>query len=321
MSRAARATVGILYSGELGSVLGRLLKQGGLDVITTLEGRSARTAQLAQQAGLDVLPTLEDVIARADILLSTVCPASAVALAEAYRARRPATAPPQIYVDVNSISPETAQHIEQIVGLPGVTFVDGAVHGLASGLPLTGTLYLSGPAALTVADLFGRYLRVRALGDEPGRASAFKMMISGLAKGVVALFAEMSRAAHRAGLLDELLVCYRNAYPEIMALVDRMLPTYPQHAARRCDELGEVERTLEALQLEPCMVHSARRITAELAGLHTEARPAHAWSVAEVIDAFARAGDPLVLTPERVAGAGAQMLSHAMLSAPSGSPH
>jgi 3-hydroxyisobutyrate dehydrogenase-like beta-hydroxyacid dehydrogenase len=291
VSGASTVTVGILYAGELGSTLGRLLRQGGLTVVTTLEDRSLRTADLCRPAGLCILPSLSDVLSRADILLSLVSPSAAVALAECYRANRPAAAPAQVYVDINSIAPDTAQKIAKVLDVPGVTFVDGAVHGLASALPERGTLYLSGQAAPVVAELFGRCLRVRVLGSEPGRASAFKMLISGLNKGVVALFVELALAARQAGMLDELLLCYRDVYPGIMGLVDRLLPTYPQHAGRRGDELQEVERALQGLGVEPRLAGAARRLTQELADarLQQQCEAGHAWSVLEVLEAFAAA--------------------------------
>ncbi|HWG42542.1 MAG TPA: DUF1932 domain-containing protein [Gemmataceae bacterium] len=281
--------IGILYAGELGSSLGRLLAERGLTVVTTLEGRGPRTAQLCHEAALSVLPSLRDVVERADVVLSTVPPAAAVAVAERYQAIRPTSAPTQIYVDLNAVSPETIRRIGEVLAPAGVDFVDGAIHGLASRLATRGTLYLSGPRSASVGELFGQVPRVRILGDEIGKASTFKMMISGMAKGVVALFVEMAAAARQAEMLDDLLTCYRDAYPEIMALVERMLPTYPQHAARRGDELKEVEQTMIALGLQPCMVHGAQCITTELsrAGLSPRLEAAHDSSIREIIEAFA----------------------------------
>src|SRR5207253_11253221 len=140
--------------------------------------------------------------------------------------------------------PDTAKRIAALFADSGMNFVDGAVHGMAGQLHSRGTLYLAGKAAENVAALFENLLRVKVLGDAPGQASAFKMMISGLNKGVVALVLEMALAARQAGFLDDLLVCYRDAYPGIMGLVDRLLPTYPEHARRRGDELKEVAQTL-----------------------------------------------------------------------------
>ena len=76
--------------------------------------------------------------------------------------------------------------------------MDGAINGLAKNLTSSATMFLSGPRASEVADLFGQHVRVRLLGHEFGRASAMKMLLSGLSKGVCALFAETALTAARA---------------------------------------------------------------------------------------------------------------------------
>jgi 3-hydroxyisobutyrate dehydrogenase-like beta-hydroxyacid dehydrogenase len=282
--------VGILYPGDLGSHLGKLLREQGHRIVTTLAGRSPQTAQRAREAGFEIRGSLPDVLAAAGVVLSVVPPAAAVALAREVGAL-PAPARPSVYVDLNAISPETVRAVATAVAPSGMSFVDGAIHGMASQLRARGTLYLSGPEAAAVARLFEGALRV--LGDQPGQASAFKMLISGMAKGVVALFVEMAVAARQAGLLDDLLSCYREAYPSVMALVDRLLPTYPRHAARRGDELAEVEQMLRSLGLRPRVVEGARQLTADVGRLALEGhrdRPEGAeWSVLEVLEAmFAR---------------------------------
>src|SRR2546428_92476 len=80
-----------------------------------------------------------------------------------------------------------------------------------------GVIYLSGPAAGHVAPLFGSVVRTRVLGEQPGLASTMRMLVSGVSKGLVALFLEMGLAARQAGLLPELLDCYRDAYPGLMS--------------------------------------------------------------------------------------------------------
>ncbi|MBV9126043.1 MAG: NAD(P)-dependent oxidoreductase [Planctomycetes bacterium] len=280
-------TLGVLYPGELGATLGRLLRMQGHHVVTTVQGRSARTEQRARSAGLEILESTRAVVEAADILFAVVPPAAAAEVAATVSSCPLGERKPRLYVDLNAIAPATTTQIGDRVTRAGFDFVDGAVHGLAAQLPDRGTLYLSGPSAPWVAALFGRSVRVQVLGDRPGQASAFKMMISGMAKGVVALFLEMSLAARQAGVLDDLLACYREAYPGIMALVDRMLPTYPRHAARRGDELGEVEQTLASLGLQPCLVHGARRLTTAVGRLgwaEPSARGDADWPVAEVIE-------------------------------------
>jgi 3-hydroxyisobutyrate dehydrogenase-like beta-hydroxyacid dehydrogenase len=276
-------TVGILYPGEMGAALGRVLRREGLRVITTLEGRGPRTIACCREAGLEVVPTLGEVAEAAEVILSLVPPVAAGQVAEQYASCRFPAGVARRYVDLNSVAPATAHQIGQTVARRGVDFVDGAVHGLAAGLPERGTVYLSGPAAEGVAALLGRSLRVKVLGNEPGAASAFKMLVAGVNKGVVALLLEMCLAARQAGLLDELLACCKASYPGVLEVVERTLPTYPRHAGRRAEEMGELERTLGDLGLRPCLTRGARDLIAELSRLGLEERPG-GWSLREVIE-------------------------------------
>jgi hypothetical protein len=280
---ARSPTVGILYAGEMGSALGRILKGDGLRVVTTLEGRGPRTRDQCGAAGLEVLGSVADVAREADVVLSLVPPAAAGAAAVCYGSCVP-RGRPRLYVDLNSVAPETARVAAETVTAAGAEFVDGAVHGLAARLPQKGTVYLSGPAAERAAGVLGRTLRVKVLGDEAGTASAFKMLIAGLNKGVVALFLEVSLAARQLDLLDHLLGCCRDSYPGILDVVERTLPTYPRHAARRGEEMHELERMLVGLELRPGLVRGARELLEEMGrlGLAAESRPD--WSVGEVLE-------------------------------------
>jgi 3-hydroxyisobutyrate dehydrogenase-like beta-hydroxyacid dehydrogenase len=298
-------TIGILYPGEMGSALGKALLQGGFRVLTTLEGRSERTGRLSREAGIAAVDSLQELAQAADIVLSVVPPPAAVATADAFLASRRMSRR-QVYVDLNSIALETAVCIATRLGEAGVGFVDGKILGLAAQLRTRGTLFLSGPSAAYVAKPFERFVRVKVMGDAAGTASAFGMMLSGMTKGVVALFLEMSIAARHAGLLEDLLACYRECYPGIMAVVDRLLPTYPQHAGRRGEELREVERTLLQLGLQPALVRGARQLITEFARLELPGDGPEGsrspWSVTEVVEA-AFAGD-LLRKPCALASAG-----------------
>lgn len=278
MTNVAAPTVGILYPGEMGSAFGRLLLDKGIPVVTTLAGRGGRTGDFCRENRFQVLESLGEVAARADIVLSLVPPNAALSVAEEYcrchaELRR-------VYVDLNSISPVTASRIGELCADAGVDFVDGAVHGLAKLLPARGVLYLSGPSARRVAELFSD-VQTRVLSAAAGDASAFKMLISGVNKGVIALFVEVCLAAQRASQLDPFLACCREAYPGVMSIVERVLPTCPQHAARRAEEMHEAEQTLEHYGLEPRMIAAARHVFAEMAGAEWAERSD--WSVLEVL--------------------------------------
>src|SRR3982751_6008130 len=103
---SASWTVGILYPGDMGAALGRVLTRRGLRCVTTLAGRGEETSRRCREAGVDALASFADVAREADIMLSAVPPSTAEEIADLYcdhAALAPADA---LFVDVNSTSPE-----------------------------------------------------------------------------------------------------------------------------------------------------------------------------------------------------------------------
>ena len=66
--------IGILYTGDLGSEVARLLTEAGHSVITTVQGRSEQTKLLAEKAGISTDYSLEGIAQAADIVISLVPP-------------------------------------------------------------------------------------------------------------------------------------------------------------------------------------------------------------------------------------------------------
>jgi 3-hydroxyisobutyrate dehydrogenase-like beta-hydroxyacid dehydrogenase len=271
----------------MGAALGRLLREAGHRVVTTLEGRGATTGRNSREAGLEQLDTLPALIRTASVLISLVPPPAALPVAVACRdalARESRCGAPLLYADLNSVSPQTARAVAYVFVGTSVEVVDGAILGLASHLQSRGVLYLSGRQAGQVAALVEGKLQVQVLGDEPGQASAMRMLLSGLTKGVLALFVEMALAARQAGVLERLLANCRADYPGVMEVVERVLPTYPRHAARRGQELAEVEATLSELGLSATVVPGVRQLIQAMERCWSAGRHDGNWSVAEVIN-------------------------------------
>src|SRR5580692_5221461 len=76
-----QSTIGILYSGEMGSSFGKVVREAGFRVITTVEGRSPRTHRLCHEGGLSVVDSLGEVIERSDVVVSLVSPGAALSVA------------------------------------------------------------------------------------------------------------------------------------------------------------------------------------------------------------------------------------------------
>ena len=260
-------TVGILYPGEMGAAVTALLRERGVAVATTLHGRSDATAERSAAIGVTVLGSLAEVVRCSDVVVSLVHPAAAAEVAGACCTLAHLAPRGAIYVDANSIGPEGAAEIARQVESAGLSFVDASINGLASRLSTGGTLYLSGARAEEVARLFDGALRVRVLGAEVGRASAMKMLLGGLSKGLCALFAELALLAERQGMLPEMLEAVARTYPGVAAVAERMLPTYPRHAGRRAAEMAELESTADAAGIEPVVIAAVKRMHETFAGL------------------------------------------------------
>lgn len=259
-------TIAILGPGDLGTRLAALLSGAGHRTVTTLEGRSARSAGRWAEAGLETAPTLAAALRDAEIVISTVPPDAALGVAREFLDATPDTGRP-VYVDANSIAPPLVRTIAALVEGRGGTLVGATLHG--NPLAVAGQIFLSGPTAARVATVMDDVLRVALLGDDPGRSKELKLLVAAMSKGLCALYLETARAAARAGLLDDADAALRHAYPAMMDDLDRMIPTYGPHAGRRIAELTALVELESALGVEPDMA------TAVLSTVGRVARTAH----------------------------------------------
>jgi 3-hydroxyisobutyrate dehydrogenase-like beta-hydroxyacid dehydrogenase len=284
--RAARSlAVAVLYPGELGVAFAAMLQARGMRVVTTLADRRESTSRRCREGGIEVLATLEQVVEQANVVISLVPPAAAEDVVDAYCKLIHLAPPGALFVDANSIGPEMAANLATKVEACGVGFVDAAINGLAKNLRTSGTLYLSGARASEVASLVGDGMRMRMLPGGAGRASAMKMLLAGLSKGICALYTELALLAQRQEMQGEFAEAISKIYPGISALVERMLPTYALHAARRVTEMQELEQTSRWMGLEPCVIAAVRSVHENLAGVSFDA--AAAQSAAALIEKLA----------------------------------
>ena len=97
--------IGILYPGDMGHNVGRVLKEDGFSVATTLVGRSSRTRQLSTQAGITELDSLLAVVEQADIVLSIIPPTAAQTVSHDFAQAVRQTNRRPLFVDANAVSP------------------------------------------------------------------------------------------------------------------------------------------------------------------------------------------------------------------------
>ncbi len=282
-----KRSAAILYPGEMGCAVARVLVAAGWSACTHLWGPSLVCRGDAEAAAIADLGSLEEVLAAAGLVISLVPPAVAVetAAAVAGAARRSGRRP--LYLDANSVAPATMAAVAAAVAGGGLDGVDGSFIGSAAALGGRTRLYLSGPRTSELIAVLPEAFHATALGPEVGAASALKLAFAGFNKGLVALFLEVMGAGVVAGRPHELLRCLREFYPGTVETLERLLPSYPLHAARRADEMEELAQWLASEGRSPASAEAARDVLRRAAarGLDGGRR----WTFAEALDAFTAA--------------------------------
>ena len=264
-------TIAIVGTGAMGSAVGRCLVEKGLRVTTALGGRSARSRERAAAAGITDVGDLEALVAGADMLLSIMPPAEAAGFARVVCPLIRASGRDLLFVDCNAVSPGTLAAVAADAGDNGVRFHDVGIVGAAprpDRPPVR--FYASGLYAHEVAGLAAPFIDVRPLGDEAGRASAFKMVYASLTKGTNALRAAALIAAERLGVGEPIHEEWRQSVPDAWRVMETRMDYFPAVAGRWAGEMREIAATYESVGLTPAFHEAAEWIYALLAEADVE---------------------------------------------------
>jgi 3-hydroxyisobutyrate dehydrogenase-like beta-hydroxyacid dehydrogenase len=205
-----QTVIGVLHPGEMGAAAGRCLTGRGHTVLWASAGRGPDTAARAAAAGLTDAGTVKAVAGQAEVILSVCPPHAAMDVARAVAGFG------GLYVDANAVAPATAQEIAGMITGGGGRYVDGGIIGLPPVTPGGTRLYLSGPHAAAVAELFdGTALETRAIGETTTAASAVKMAYAGWTKGSAALLLAVRALARAEGVEDTLLAEWALSQPSL----------------------------------------------------------------------------------------------------------
>ncbi len=240
-----RGKVTLIGFGEAGSTFAVAGAWGRAAQVYDIKDKSAQFAA----SGVTGCSSPDLALAGSDLVLSVVTADQALSAAEEAAAHIAANA---LYLDLNSVAPDTKRRAATIVESAGGCYVDVAVMApvhptkLAVPLLVCGMHAAAGTAAL---ERLG-FTNVRCVGAEIGRASAIKMIRSVLIKGQEALTAEMMLAADAARVTDEVLASLGEEWP---ARADYALERMRTHGQRRAAEMEQAAATLEALGIEPVM--------------------------------------------------------------------
>lgn len=263
-------TIALLHPGNMGATIGAAASTSGARVLWASSQRSAATRARAKQAGLIDAETLVEAVHQSEVVLSVCPPHAAVDLARIVAA----TNFKGIYVDANAISRATAQEVGKIVTASGASFVDGGIIGSPVKQAGTTRLYLSGEHAAEIAALFSRSMvDARAIGAEPGAASALKVAYAAWTKCTDALVLAIRAYAEHEGVDHALLDEWRISQPALEKKCSRAAAVAVPKAWRYVGEMREIAEAFEAAGLPGGFHNAAAEICERLAGFKDQTDP------------------------------------------------
>jgi 3-hydroxyisobutyrate dehydrogenase-like beta-hydroxyacid dehydrogenase len=263
-------TIALLHPGNMGSTIGAAAATSGARVLWASTQRSAATRARAKQAGLVDAATLAEAVRQSEVVLSVCPPHAAADLARTVAE----TNFKGIYVDANAISRATAQEVGKIVTASGASFVDGGIIGSPVKQAGTTRLYLSGEHAGDIAALFSRsMLDARAIGAEPGAASALKVAYAAWTKCTDALVLAIRAYAEHEGVDHALLDEWSISQPALEKKCSRAAAVAVPKAWRYVGEMREIAEAFEAAGLPAGFHNAAAEICERLAGFKDQSDP------------------------------------------------
>lgn len=249
--------IALIGFGEAGGIFGRDFAAAGLGVSTfdiLLDAEASRPVivEKAKSANVRALDTLELALDGADLVISAVTASSAADVAQN---AAPLLQAGQIYLDINSVSPETKREIAAILTESQGTFVEAAVMAPVAPQRLKVPMLLGGAQAGTAAErLQSIGMNVRSVSEEVGIASAIKMCRSIIIKGLEAITVESMFTARRYGAEKHVLESLNATYPDMGwtgALPDYLISRVAEHGKRRAAEMCEAADAVADAGLEP----------------------------------------------------------------------
>jgi 3-hydroxyisobutyrate dehydrogenase-like beta-hydroxyacid dehydrogenase len=230
----AFTSIGLLHPGEMGAGIGATLVSAGHRVSWASSGRGASSARRAAAAGLFDVYSVEAMAESCDLIIS-VCPPSA-----ALDVARQVAGFGGTYLDANAIAPATAREVAALLEHAGGRYVDGGIIGPPPSPSTAPRLYLSGPSAPPVRDVFaGTAVQAHVISEDQAAASALKMCFAAWTKGTAALLLDVRALAVAEGVEGPLLTEWEHSLPD---LAGRSLQSAQQAATKGWRWVGEMDQ-------------------------------------------------------------------------------
>ncbi len=255
MSSIDPRRIALIGFGEVGGHFARgLIASGRYDVSAydiLMDGGALR--EKAHALGAEACASAPDAARDACIVISAVTASAARGVAEAAAGY---LRPGQIFLDVNSVSPDTKRASAAAVERSGAAYVEAAVMAAVAPHGLKVPILLGGKHAERLKATLGPAgMALEVAATEIGRASAIKMCRSVMIKGIEALTVECLATARHYGIEDDVIASLDKTYPQMgwNRQAGYLIGRVVQHGRRRAAEMREAAETVTEAGLAPLM--------------------------------------------------------------------
>jgi 3-hydroxyisobutyrate dehydrogenase-like beta-hydroxyacid dehydrogenase len=213
----------------------------------------APLAAAARGLGVGLARDHADAVREADLVFLTVTASSSL---QAAKSCLPGLKKGQLFLDMNSVSPQRKLETAALVAPSGAAYVDVAVMAPAAPYLHKVPCLIGGPGAAALAPRAAALgMKMEFVSNQVGQASAIKMFRSVVVKGLEALFVESMTASAEYGVEARVLASLQETWPGIdwEKLAGYMIERVVSHGKRRAAEMREVSATLASIGMQPVM--------------------------------------------------------------------
>jgi 3-hydroxyisobutyrate dehydrogenase-like beta-hydroxyacid dehydrogenase len=260
MSEKRQFRLGLVGYGEIGSTLGKGLREASLQQIFCYDkyafnGPYADLIQSrAKAAGVTLVQSNKELVDTAELIFSVTPGSASLESADAFA---PVLRADHTFLDFASATPKVKYGVAERLAKTGASLGDGSIMGT----PKNGYsmhMLSSGPAGQRVVDLLVPWgMSIEYVGEKLGTASGIKILRSVLIKGIEALTDEMLLAARYYGLDEAVLASASKTLTRpFMDTVESLTPSGVIHAKRRTEEIDMATQAVEDAGIEPLMARA-----------------------------------------------------------------
>lgn len=225
------------------------LEFSAYDILLDREGFKGPMGQAMLDRSVAIAMSSEHAVSGADWIFSAVTADQSTVAASAAASGLKAG---QVFIDINSVAPDTKRANAAIIGEAGAAYADMAVMAPVDPRGHRTPVFVAGHSEDGFAARLGELgFDFEIVGAEPGAATAIKMVRSLFVKGLEAITVEALLAARASGCLPRVLDSLAKSYPGLdwPKIAEYHFERTLKHGIRRAAEMHESAVTLDQLGL------------------------------------------------------------------------